>query len=104
MKQYNVDYLNTKAALIDFLLIDIPCNIVEISYEVDSDRVDLLFILLSQQKSPVPIFNIETVLGKKVSITEEIILSEYFEDEKEHWKPTKYNRLANLLFSRAKLC
>ena len=104
MKQYNHNYLNVKAALIDYLLIDLPCEIVEISYAVDQNSVTILIIRTDDIGYMIDQKAIENSLRKNLRLRVECVSKADFLSEADRWQPSKYNRLPHLLFSRAELC
>lgn len=85
-------------------MIGLPCDVLEISYDGNQDEITILITHLVGAEFSIQKTEIEALTRKKVIIIKETLSKEDFASEIRHWQPTKYNRLVNLLFSRAELC
>ena len=103
MKNYNYKYIDIHYALIEELLFNADKNILDISYNVNMDKLIIQIVLLkghtlSDEKKA----NIKRrLIDFDISIKEFYLNSEQFNKNKGEWKPIYYDWLDYLLFSKA---
>ncbi len=103
MRNYNIEYLEIEYSLMQVFLINIPDNILDISYHSFLKNIEIQVVILEETtiKSTYK-KDIEHILeGYTIGINIVFISKEKFNENKGEWLPIYYTWLPNLLFSKA---
>lgn len=98
-------YINIKYSLIEAILCMMPYNILDVSYNVGNDIIDIQFILLENT------FMDKSVEARvKENLCDYNIIFEYiymskvmYNKNKGHWNPVNYTWKQELLYSKAEV-
>jgi predicted amino acid-binding ACT domain protein len=101
--EYNSEYINIKYALISAFLFKADSNILDISYNVQSDTLTIQVVLLEgailsetlKEKAKINLPELDIVINV-IHLTKE-----EFNENKGEWLPKHYQWLNYLLFSKA---
>ena len=103
MRNYNIEYLEIEYSLMQVFLINIPDNILDISYYSLLKNIEIQVVILEDTtiKSTYK-KDIEHILeGYTIDVNILFISKEKFNENKGEWLPIYYTWLPNLLFSKA---
>lgn len=98
----NTEYIDLKYALVNFFLVEADKNVLDVSYNVDGVNLTIQVVLLagytlSQERMATLT---ESLAAFNVTIREVYLTKEQFNENKGEWRPTHYEWLKYLLFSK----
>lgn len=98
-------FLEIKLNLIDLVLLDMPVDVIDISYDFDRDNINIQIVLLkgsilekSRYEKLNYFFKDYTVKIKTIFISRD-----FFNERRGEWLPHGYTWLSNILFSKAEI-
>ena len=105
MRNYNIEYLEIEYSLMQVFLINIPDNILDISYHLLLKNIEIQVVILEDTTIKSSYRNdIEHILeGYTIDIKIVFISKEKFNENRGEWLPIYYSWLPNLLFSKAEI-
>lgn len=100
---YNKSYLELRMAMAEQYLIDLPSNVIEISYNESTDEMLILIVILENSIYEKSTKLLENYIHKKIETIYEYVSLSAFENGEDDWLPCGHSRLSWMLFSRKNL-
>jgi hypothetical protein len=103
--EYNTQYLDIKYALINAFLIDADKTLLDISYDIENEKIQIQIILLagSDWSSTIKEKATHWLGNWQYEMNILFITKENFNENIGDWSPKYYKWLKYLLFSKAKV-
>ncbi|MDH6310677.1 hypothetical protein M2451_003556 [Dysgonomonas sp. PFB1-18] len=104
MKNYK-EYISIKADLINAILVKLPCNVLDISFDYDEKSITLQIVLLSNTNLDDSFFRrVDNLFNDYEVVTKIIHISkEKFNENMGGWIPSGYTWLKYNLLSKAEV-
>lgn len=103
--EYNIEYIDREYALMNIFLIDAQRNVLDVSYSITDTNLVIQIILLDGSRVPDAIMQKtkESFPSYNVTIKQQYISKEKYNENVGDWSPKYYEWLDNLLFSKAEV-
>ena len=103
--KYNLEFVNIKYALIESFMIQARHHILEISYSINGQKIDIQIVLLQGTFNRTNVLQTvhKNLPGYDISIKEIYLTKEVFNLNRGEWQPNQYSWLDNVLFSKAEV-